>query len=49
MAAAGRIRCGIGGWTFEPWRGGFYPAGLRQAGEGGDARGRGGGGGGEGR
>lgn len=25
MADAGRIRCGIGGWTFEPWRGVFYP------------------------
>lgn len=25
MAQAGRIRCGIGGWTFEPWRGVFYP------------------------
>ena len=25
----GRIRIGIGGWTFEPWRGGaFYPADL---------------------
>ena len=23
-----RIRVGIGGWTFEPWRGSFYPAGL---------------------
>jgi len=23
-----RIRVGIGGWTFEPWRGVFYPAGL---------------------
>jgi len=23
-----RIRVGIGGWTFEPWRGTFYPAGL---------------------
>jgi uncharacterized protein YecE (DUF72 family) len=22
------IRVGIGGWTFEPWRGVFYPAGL---------------------
>lgn len=33
MATAGRIRCGIGGWTFEPWRGVFYPAGLRQADE----------------
>ena len=28
-----RIRTGIGGWTFEPWRGVFYPAGLRQADE----------------
>lgn len=26
---AGRIRVGIGGWTFEPWRGTFYPQGLR--------------------
>jgi uncharacterized protein YecE (DUF72 family) len=23
-----RIRVGVGGWTFEPWRGNFYPAGL---------------------
>lgn len=23
-----RIRIGIGGWTYEPWRGPFYPAGL---------------------
>ncbi len=29
----GKIRCGIGGWTFEPWRGVFYPEGLRQADE----------------
>lgn len=28
-----RIRCGIGGWTFKPWRGTFYPKGLRQADE----------------
>jgi uncharacterized protein YecE (DUF72 family) len=28
---AGRIRIGIGGWTFEPWRGVFYPKGLPQA------------------
>lgn len=28
--SAGRIRIGIGGWTFEPWRGTFYPEGLRQ-------------------
>lgn len=27
---SGRIRVGIGGWTFEPWRGTFYPPGLRQ-------------------
>ncbi|HUC49550.1 MAG TPA: DUF72 domain-containing protein, partial [Xanthobacteraceae bacterium] len=24
----GRIYVGIGGWTFEPWRGVFYPDGL---------------------
>lgn len=24
------IRVGIGGWTFAPWRGTFYPAGLSQ-------------------
>jgi uncharacterized protein YecE (DUF72 family) len=29
----GDIRAGIGGWTFEPWRGTFYPKGVRQAGE----------------
>lgn len=22
------IRVGVGGWTFEPWRGSFYPQGL---------------------
>ncbi len=27
------IRVGVGGWTYEPWRGVFYPAGLRQADE----------------
>lgn len=27
------IRVGIGGWTFAPWRGTFYPVGLRQADE----------------
>jgi uncharacterized protein YecE (DUF72 family) len=31
--AGGTIRTGIGGWTFEPWRGSFYPSGLRQADE----------------
>jgi uncharacterized protein YecE (DUF72 family) len=29
--AAGGIRIGIGGWTFEPWRGVFYPKGLKHA------------------
>ena len=27
---AGRIRVGVGGWTFEPWRGLFYPDELPQ-------------------
>ena len=27
---AGAIRVGIGGWTFAPWRGSFYPEGLPQ-------------------
>jgi len=31
MGAAGRIRVGIGGWVFPPWRGVFYPTGLPQA------------------
>ena len=26
----GKIFVGIGGWTFEPWRGVFYPDGLTQ-------------------
>lgn len=26
----GQVRIGIGGWVYEPWRGSFYPAGLRQ-------------------
>lgn len=32
MAKAGtaRIRIGVGGWTYEPWRGTFYPPGLPQ-------------------
>src|SRR5215469_2987896 len=25
------IRVGVGGWTYEPWRGAFYPAGLPRA------------------
>jgi uncharacterized protein YecE (DUF72 family) len=28
--APGAIRIGIGGWTYEPWRGTFYPGGLPQ-------------------
>jgi len=31
MAKQGKIRAGIGGWTFEPWRGTFYPKGLPHA------------------
>ncbi len=30
MAKHGPIRIGVGGWTFEPWRGAFYPEGLTQ-------------------
>ena len=30
-AAQAAIRVGIGGWTYEPWRGSFYPAGLSHA------------------
>jgi uncharacterized protein YecE (DUF72 family) len=30
-AKSGHIRIGIGGWTFEPWRGVFYPKGLPHA------------------
>jgi uncharacterized protein YecE (DUF72 family) len=28
--AAPRIRVGIGGWVYEPWRGNFYPSGWPQ-------------------
>jgi uncharacterized protein YecE (DUF72 family) len=27
----GNIYVGVGGWTFEPWRGTFFPEGLAQA------------------
>ena len=27
------IHVGIGGWTYKPWRGSFYPEGLKQADE----------------
>jgi len=33
MSKSGTIRAGIGGWIFEPWRGVFYPDGLKQADE----------------
>ena len=26
----GTVRVGIGGWTYEPWRGVFYPSDLVQ-------------------
>ncbi len=26
----GRVRVGVGGWTYEPWRGAFFPKGLPQ-------------------
>ena len=31
MTKQGKIYVGIGGWTYEPWRGVFYPKGLPQA------------------
>jgi Uncharacterized conserved protein len=31
MTKAGSIRVGIGGWTYEPWRGTFYPDTLAKA------------------
>lgn len=31
MSAAAKIRVGIGGWNFEPWRDNFYPKGWPQA------------------
>lgn len=32
-AQSGRIRIGVGGWIYAPWRGVFYPKGLKQADE----------------
>jgi uncharacterized protein YecE (DUF72 family) len=29
-ARASRIRVGVGGWTYAPWRGSFFPKGLPQ-------------------
>jgi uncharacterized protein YecE (DUF72 family) len=31
MKSSGKIRIGIGGWNFPPWRGVFYPKGLAQS------------------
>jgi len=33
MSGAGTVRVGISGWTYAPWRGNFYPAGLLHADE----------------
>jgi uncharacterized protein YecE (DUF72 family) len=30
-AKLGKINVGVGGWTYEPWRGVFYPKGLAHA------------------
>ncbi len=30
LDVSSRIHIGIGGWTYEPWRGAFYPDGLAQ-------------------
>jgi uncharacterized protein YecE (DUF72 family) len=30
MPERGQIRIGVGGWTFEPWRGVFFPDDLKQ-------------------
>src|SRR5262249_60080351 len=30
QAMTGKIYVGVGGWTFEPWRGTFYPKDLSQ-------------------
>jgi uncharacterized protein YecE (DUF72 family) len=29
----GRIRVGVGGWSYDPWRETFYPKGLKRGGE----------------
>lgn len=33
QGTSGTIRAGVGGWIYAPWRGVFYPEGLRQADE----------------
>jgi uncharacterized protein YecE (DUF72 family) len=32
-AGSGRVYVGVGGWLYPPWRGVFYPKGLKQADE----------------
>jgi uncharacterized protein YecE (DUF72 family) len=39
-SGSGQVRVGIGGWTYPPWRGVFYPKGLPQAEELGYASGK---------
>ena len=31
MPDPGKVRIGISGWTYKPWRGVFYPEDLKQA------------------
>jgi uncharacterized protein YecE (DUF72 family) len=33
QVTAGEVRAGVGGWVYPPWRGAFYPKGLKQADE----------------
>jgi uncharacterized protein YecE (DUF72 family) len=33
MVLPGKVRIGISGWTYKPWRGVFYPKGVTQKGE----------------
>ncbi|HEY2350975.1 MAG TPA: DUF72 domain-containing protein [Candidatus Acidoferrum sp.] len=33
MASPGKVRIGISGWTYKPWRGIFYPEDLKQKSE----------------
>ena len=33
MSGRGEVRIGVGGWTFAPWRGVFYPGDLTQKNE----------------
>jgi uncharacterized protein YecE (DUF72 family) len=33
MPDPGKVRIGISGWTYKPWRGVFYPEDLKQKSE----------------